>query len=160
MLTCDHQNSTTLLHDLLPLSLLLASHHEKGVYNFTNPGAISHNEVLSLYRDIVDPSFTWKNFTLEEQSHVIKAGRSNCMLSTGKLEGKMREYGVELGEMEIKGGMRRCFERMARGEGLSSEHESAPAKAMKGKGLWMGKENENETKNKHHFRGRVGGEMV
>jgi 3,5-epimerase/4-reductase len=148
------------LHDLLPLSLLLASHHERGVYNFTNPGAISHNEVLTLYRDIVDPSFKWQNFTLEEQSHVIKAGRSNCILDTGKLEGKMQEFGVELEDMEIKGGMRRCFERMARGEGLRSRSMLKEGMGMEGKGLWMGKENEEGNENAHHFRGKVGGEVV
>jgi hypothetical protein len=24
----------------------------KGVYNFTNPGAISHNEILALYKEV------------------------------------------------------------------------------------------------------------
>ena len=37
-----------------------------GIYNFTNPGAISHHEVLTLYRDIVEPDFKWEGFTLEE----------------------------------------------------------------------------------------------
>lgn len=49
----------------------------KGVYNFTNPGTLSHNEILALYKQYIDPSFTWTNFTLEEQAKVIKAGRSN-----------------------------------------------------------------------------------
>ena len=34
------------------------------MYNFTNPGAISHNEVLALYKKHVDPSYTWSNFTV------------------------------------------------------------------------------------------------
>ncbi len=40
------------------------------IMNYTNPGAISHNEVLQLYKDYVDPDFTWSNFTLEEQAKV------------------------------------------------------------------------------------------
>lgn len=43
------------------------------------------------------------------------------MLDTGKLEGKLREYGVELGEMEVHKAYRACFERMKRGVGMRSE---------------------------------------
>lgn len=106
----DIPNSNTILTDLLLASTLLAEHGEVGVYNFTNPGAISHNEVLTLFRDIVRPSFTWKNFTLEEQARVIKAGRSNCKLDTTKLTRKLKEYGYEV--PEIHKAYRRCFERM------------------------------------------------
>src|SRR6187402_1287003 len=92
----DIPNSNTILTDLLPASILLAEHNETGIYNFTNPGAISHNEVLTLFRDIVRPSFAWKNFSLEEQAKVIKAGRSNCKLDTDKLVSKLGEYGYEV----------------------------------------------------------------
>ena len=74
----DIPNSNSILHDLLPCSIALALHNETGVYNFTNPGAISHNEVLTLYEQYVKPGFTWKNFSLKEQAKVIKADRSNC----------------------------------------------------------------------------------
>lgn len=106
----DIPNSNTILTDLLPASILLAEHKETGVYNFTNPGAISHNEVLTLFRDIVRPGFSWKNFTLEEQAKVITAGRSNCKLDTTKLEKKLKEYGYEV--PEIHEAYRQCFERM------------------------------------------------
>ena len=107
----DIPNSNTILHDLLPVSILLAEHNETGIYNFTNPGAISHNEVLSLFKQYVRPSFTWKNFTLEEQSKVIKAGRSNCKLDTTKLSNKLKEYNFEV--PEIYEAYRSCFQRMA-----------------------------------------------
>ncbi|KAH6615439.1 epimerase/hydratase [Chaetomium sp. MPI-SDFR-AT-0129] len=103
-------NSNTILTDLLPASILLAEHGDVGVYNFTNPGAISHNEVLTLFRDIVRPSFTWKNFTLEEQAKVIKAGRSNCKLDTTKLVSKLKAYNYEV--PNIHEAYRGCFERM------------------------------------------------
>jgi 3,5-epimerase/4-reductase len=106
-------NSNTILHDLLPASILLAEHGETGVYNFTNPGAISHNEVLTLFRDIVRPGFTWKNFSLEEQAKVLKAGRSNCKLDTTKLVKKLREYGYEV--PEVHEAYKLCFERMKAG---------------------------------------------
>lgn len=107
----DIPNSNTILHDLLPASILLAEHNETGIYNFTNPGAISHNEVLTLFRDHVRPGFTWKNFTLEEQAKVIKAGRSNCELDTTKLERKLAEYGFQLSE--VHAAYKACFQRMA-----------------------------------------------
>lgn len=106
----DIPNSNTILTDLLPASILLAEHRDVGVYNFTNPGAISHNEVLTLFRDIVRPSFTWKNFSLEEQAKVIKAGRSNCELDTTKLVSKLKEFNYEI--PEIHDAYRECFERM------------------------------------------------
>lgn len=114
-------NSNSILHDLLPLAIAMAEHAETGVVNFTNPGAISHNEVLALYREIVDPGYTWENFTLEEQSRVIKAGRSNCELDAAKLMGIVKRYQAEgwEGEVpEIHVAYRRCFERMR--EGLRS----------------------------------------
>jgi 3,5-epimerase/4-reductase len=107
----DIPNSNTILHDLLPCSLLLASYNETGIYNFTNPGAISHNEVLSLFKKHVRPGFAWKNFSLEEQSKVIKAGRSNCKLDTTKLVKKLREYGAEV--PEVHDAYEQCFVRMA-----------------------------------------------
>ncbi|KAJ9663850.1 hypothetical protein H2198_000610 [Neophaeococcomyces mojaviensis] len=104
-------NSNTILHDLLPASIVLAESSEVGVYNFTNPGAISHNEVLTLFEKIVRPGFIWKNFSLEDQSKVIKAGRSNCALDTTKLESKLREYGMEVPEIHVA--YENCFKRMA-----------------------------------------------
>lgn len=106
----DIPNSNTILTSLLPCAVLLAQHRDTGVYNFTNPGAISHNGVLSLYRDIVDPKFTWKNFSVEEQSKILKAGRSNCELDSGKLVSRMKELGVEIPDVHTA--YRECFERM------------------------------------------------
>lgn len=47
---------------------------------------VSHNEILEMYRDYVDPNFTYKNFTLEEQAKVIVAPRSNNELDASKLK--------------------------------------------------------------------------
>ncbi|PGH15147.1 hypothetical protein AJ80_05659 [Polytolypa hystricis UAMH7299] len=108
----DIPNSHTMLHDLLPCAILLARHQETGVFNFTNPGAISHNEVLALYKRYIAPDFLWENFSLEEQAKVIKAGRSNCELNVNKLVRKMDEFGV--GRVpEIHEAYELCFARMA-----------------------------------------------
>jgi nucleoside-diphosphate-sugar epimerase len=78
-------NSMSILDDLLPLSIEMASKKVTGNYNFTNPGAISHNEILALYKQYIDPSFTWQNFSIEEQNTILKAQRSNNELSASKL---------------------------------------------------------------------------
>jgi len=81
----DVPNSMTVLTELLPVSLAMAEKKLTGIYNFCNPGAISHNEVLALYKKHVDPDYTWNNFTLEEQAKILKAGRSNNTLDHTKL---------------------------------------------------------------------------
>jgi 3,5-epimerase/4-reductase len=82
----DIPNSVTILPELLPISIKLTLDRKKGIYNFTNPGAISHNEIMMLYKKHIDPSFTWNNFTEEEQNAILKSKRSNCYLDTCKLE--------------------------------------------------------------------------
>lgn len=84
-------NSMTILDELLPISIEMAKRNLTGIYNFTNPGVVSHNEILEMYRDYIDPSFTWKNFTLEEQAKVIVAPRSNNELDTTKLKAEFPE---------------------------------------------------------------------
>lgn len=87
----DIPNSMTILDELLPISIEMAKRNLIGIWNFTNPGVVSHNEVLELYKEYIDPSFAWKNFTLEEQAKVIVAPRSNNELDTTKLKKEFPE---------------------------------------------------------------------
>ena len=82
---CSIKNSMSVLDDLLPISIDMMKENMEGTYNFTNPGAITHNEILEMYRDIVDPTFKWKNFTEEEQNEILLGQRSNNTLSVNKL---------------------------------------------------------------------------
>jgi hypothetical protein len=75
----------TVLDELLPFLIDLALRGEVGTVNLTNPGIISHNEILTMYKEIVDPEFTWTNFTIEEQNHILASKRSNNCLDTTKL---------------------------------------------------------------------------
>lgn len=79
-------NSMTVLEELLPIMLDMAAKGEVGTVNLTNPGVISHNEVLELYKKHVDSSFTWKNFSEDELMTVIAAARPNNKLDTSRLE--------------------------------------------------------------------------
>jgi hypothetical protein len=75
----------TVLHELLPASLVIAEKKLSGIINFCNPGVISHNEMLDLYVKHIDPTYTYTNFTVDEQAKILKAGRSNNELNCQKL---------------------------------------------------------------------------
>jgi 3,5-epimerase/4-reductase len=72
----------TVLPELLVYVLDMMQKHTTGTINLTNPGLISHNEMLELYKEIVDPLFTWTNFSQEEQRAILSADRSNNFLET------------------------------------------------------------------------------
>lgn len=83
---CSIKNSMTVLPELLPLIVKLMKDKTVGTLNFTNPGLISHNEILEMYKEIVDSEFTWQNFSKEEQSKILTSDRSNNYLNTTRLE--------------------------------------------------------------------------
>ncbi len=78
-------NSMSILSDLLPLIPEMAERKLTGTYNFVNPGVVSHNEILELYKQYINPYFTYENFTEEEQNNLLKIPRSNCQLDASKL---------------------------------------------------------------------------
>ena len=57
-----------------------------GTVNLTNPGVISHNEILEMYKEYIDPSFKWTNFSIKEQRQILACDRSNNLLDTSRLE--------------------------------------------------------------------------
>ena len=83
---CSVPNSMTVLEELLPYVIDMAQKNTTGTINLTNPGLISHNEILEMYKEYIDKDFTWKNFSQEEQLKILDADRSNNYLDTTKLE--------------------------------------------------------------------------
>jgi len=83
---CSMPNSMTVLPELLPMVLKMMNKSVTGTINLTNPGAISHNEILQMYKEIVDPDFKWVNFSQEEQRKILLADRSNNYLDTSRLQ--------------------------------------------------------------------------
>jgi 3,5-epimerase/4-reductase len=79
---CSIPNSMTVLDELLPVLIEMALTQKVGTVNLTNPGLISHNEILEMYKEIVDPNFTWENFSIEEQNQILASKRSNNCLDT------------------------------------------------------------------------------
>ena len=54
---CSIPNSMTVLPELLPKVLDMMKNNVTGTMNLTNPGFISHNEILEMFKEIVDPKF-------------------------------------------------------------------------------------------------------
>lgn len=82
---CSIKNSMTVLPELLPLVLDMMKNKTVGTINLTNSGLISHNEILEMYKELIDNTFEWKNFSVEEQNAILDAGRSNNYLDTTRL---------------------------------------------------------------------------
>ena len=82
---CSIPNSMTVLNELLPIMIQMALNKKVGTVNLTNPGLISHNEILTIYKEIVDPDFTWENFSIDEQNIILASKRSNNCLNTEKI---------------------------------------------------------------------------
>jgi dTDP-4-dehydrorhamnose reductase len=85
---CSIPNSMSVLPDLIPIMFQMMNDNLTGTYNFTNPGLISHNEILQMYQEIVNPDFKWVNFTIDEQDRILASKRSNNFLSTYKIASK------------------------------------------------------------------------
>ena len=86
---CSMPNSMSVLDGsagLLTLFLKMGLAGYQGCFNGCNPGVLSHNDILARYKEIVDPSFEWRNFSSEEQSGLLAAGRSNNRLNHRKLQ--------------------------------------------------------------------------
>lgn len=83
---CSIPNSMTVLPDLIPVLIDLAMKRMTGTFNLTNPGIIEHNEILQMYKEYVDPEYTWTNFSNQEQNLILSSERSNNHLDTCQLE--------------------------------------------------------------------------
>jgi dTDP-4-dehydrorhamnose reductase len=55
---CSVPNSMSVLNELLPILLDMMKNKTIGTINLTNPGLITHNETLTMYKEIVDHDFT------------------------------------------------------------------------------------------------------
>ena len=83
---CSIPNSMTYLPELIPIMIDMLMKKEVGTINLVNPGIISHNQILELYKSNVDGTKTCTNISIEEQNKILKSKRSNNWLSTEKIE--------------------------------------------------------------------------
>lgn len=82
---CSIPNSMTVLETFFPVWWGQMIDKITGTFNCTNPGVITHDEILQIYKEEVDPHFKWENFSLIDQSKILSAGRSNNFLDTNKI---------------------------------------------------------------------------
>jgi dTDP-4-dehydrorhamnose reductase len=84
---CSYPNAMTYLPNLIPVLVDLSAREVSGTLNFVNPGAISHAEILDMYKKYIDPMHT---YTLVEFSDLkgtcVNSDRSNNRLSTTRIE--------------------------------------------------------------------------
>jgi 3,5-epimerase/4-reductase len=109
------KNSMTHLEDFLPAAQALIERRAIGVFNVVNEGALSPFEVMSRYRDLVDPEHDFEPLHQEELSQVAQAGRSNCLLDTSKL----RREG--LGLPPLRQAVESALRRLARARAAGQE---------------------------------------
>ncbi len=79
-------NSLTYLPDFLKAAAVLIDRRKSGIYNIVNPGMMSPYDIIESYKKIVDPSHAAERLHAADLASVSKAARSNCMLSTAKIE--------------------------------------------------------------------------
>jgi 3,5-epimerase/4-reductase len=101
---CSVPNSFTVLPDMIPILIDMMTKSITGTFNFTNPGLISHNEILEIYKEIIDTNFTWKNMTLNEQKQMLNSDRANNCLDISKLQKLYPNL------INIKSAVRNCLE--------------------------------------------------
>lgn len=99
----DVPNSVTVLHDMLPVAVAMMERQITGLFNFTNPGVVSHNAFLQAYKDVIDPSFWYANFSEEEQAKVLKAGRCNNHMDVAKLQAAVPDIPIPEAAEAVKG---------------------------------------------------------
>jgi len=75
-------NSMTVLDDCLPMLISSIRERQKGTLHLVNPGPMTHNEILKLYQQLVNPALTWKQASHEQMDAILSARRSSCVLDT------------------------------------------------------------------------------
>ena len=113
---CSIPNSMTVLPELLPIMIKMMESKKVGTINLTNPGVISHNEILEMYKEIVNTSFTWANFTVDEQNKILLSKRSNNQLNTSKLQ----EWYPEV--LPIKESIRNCLKDISKNKYIKNHN--------------------------------------
>ncbi|MSU75485.1 MAG: NAD-dependent epimerase/dehydratase family protein [Candidatus Magasanikbacteria bacterium] len=84
----DVINSVTVLEDMIEVFRELLVRRAGGIFHVTNPGAISHREIIKMYEELVDPAHHNEWITEEElvTSGLAKKKRSNNILQSPNLE--------------------------------------------------------------------------
>jgi len=93
---CSMDNSMTVLDQIIPIIVHMIMTKTTGTFNMTNPGFTNHNDILTKYKNTINPQFKIVNFTLDEQHNILLSRRSNNVLNTDKLEGYCKVHSLTL----------------------------------------------------------------
>ena len=84
----DVKNSITIVDDLLFATRELIHKKKTGIYNITNPQPVKHKDIMGWYKKIINQKQKYKMIPPQDliDKKMTKAGRSNCILDTSKLQ--------------------------------------------------------------------------
>jgi dTDP-4-dehydrorhamnose reductase len=88
-------NSCTVIEDFVPAAIQLMEMGTTGIMNMTNLGALDHRTIMTMYKEIVDPTFEL-HFMDNTEQEILCERRSNCVLSSDKRE----KLGVHMPPLE------------------------------------------------------------
>lgn len=92
-------NSVTLIEDMFPAIEKLATIRPVGILNLVNDGYVEHKDILEAYKKIIDPTHDYEVINIAELEHgIVKAKRSNCLLSNEKA----KSLGVSMPALDKK----------------------------------------------------------
>ncbi len=89
------KNSCTVIEDFIPAAIQLMEMRQTGIFNMTNIGAMNHESIMKVYKEIVDPEFKINIMPKKEQEELC-ARRANCVMNTEKRE----KLGVHMPPLE------------------------------------------------------------
>ncbi len=90
-------NSMTVLDDIWPIIDNMINEKVTGTFNIVNPGTVNHNDILEMYRDILNNKHTWTVLPIEQQ----KSSRCNNELSTNKIEQYCIQHNIEFPPLNV-----------------------------------------------------------
>ena len=79
-------NSITVIPDLLSITKQLMDKNQTGIFNVVNKNPITHGDLLKIYEEISNKKLNYELIDPNSLDQITLAGRSNCVLSTEKLE--------------------------------------------------------------------------
>ena len=95
----DVANSVTVVDDLVHVVTQLLARRATGIFHVTNPGTMRHEDLLALYKELVDPSHTCELIGADElvARGLAAKARSNCILASPRLA----ELGVQMRPIDV-----------------------------------------------------------
>ena len=96
-------NSITVINDMLEATKSLIDKDARGIFNVVNKGPITHEEIIKIFHEISGKEHQYELISLDELDNMTKARRSNCVLSTEKLE----SMGIKM--PDVRDSLRKCI---------------------------------------------------